>query len=307
MYALAGRDRMRKELMNIRTKVLLVVALLGLAAPATAGVPSAADIKLTKVVDASKLPTDVQGYSVPGQSTVVLVFYTADPAEHAPNTFVFVGTNKLLFQQTLRNDIGGRSSRGNDDPNWSLANNEWTISSLAPRSKQEYEFGIAELRRRQQKVEVICAGYADGVELTLLTPAAVQAIISKATFRTSAIVRRPVALSRDDSGVYYYVDRLRDDLGGEGFRVFVGKRGAMKQLPLVDVANDAAGMVFATGKGDLRLTINAEKPNEPATTVWANKKNTVTLRNVGIGPVSSYLIHRDLGVYGSMGVFCDER
>ena len=41
--------------------------------------------------------------------------------------------------------------------------------------------------------------------------------------------------------------------------MFVGKKGAMKQLPLTDVASDTAGEVFATKTGDLRLVAIAER------------------------------------------------
>jgi len=73
---------------------------------------------------------------------------------------------------------------------------------------------------------------------------------------TSAIVRVPHVFARDDAGVYYYVDRIAKVYGGKGFRVFVGKKGAMKQLALTDVASDSEGDVFSTKTGDLRLVRN---------------------------------------------------
>ena len=50
--------------------------------------------------------------------------------------------------------------------------------------------------------------------------------------------------------------------GGKGYRVFVGKKGAMKQLPLTDVASDSAGDVFSTKTGDLRLVRNSENDKD---------------------------------------------
>ena len=35
--------------------------------------------------------------------------------------------------------------------------------------------------------------------------------------------------------------------------MWAGKKGGMKQLPLVNVASDMAGEVFSTKTGDLRL------------------------------------------------------
>ncbi|HPH64462.1 MAG TPA: hypothetical protein PLF40_01915 [Kofleriaceae bacterium] len=285
--------------MNIRTRLLLIAAMVATATPVSAGVPSQADIKLTKVVDASKLPTQVRGYQIPSDKSILLVFYDPNAPAGKLATSMFLGNEKQLFEVVVTEDYEA-------EPRPATLG-DWAARTLAPRSKWHFEFGVGYLKSAAGKTILGCGKEAEDLELNPLSEKAVNAVIAKAKFRTTALLRVPVALSRDDAGVYYYVDRLHNDLGGEGFRVFVGKRGAMKLLPLVDVANDNAGMVFATGKGDLRLTVNKEKPNEPATTVWANKKTTVTLRNVGVDRSSWYLIYRDLGVYGAMGALCEDR
>jgi hypothetical protein len=288
--------------LNLRAKFLLVVALLSSASVAQAGVPSAADIKLTKVVDVAKMG-EVHGFQIPGTKTTLLVFYNQELAHTGHSTNVFLGSDKVLFQQDSLDSIESPQS---------LQPPHWALRMVAPRSTWHISVGFAQLEHETGAMSLWCGpakkvSEEKPVVLTPLPEKSVRAIVASATFRTSAMLRLPVALSRDDAGVYYYVDRLRDDLGGEGFRVLVGKRGAMKQLPLVDVANDNVGMVFATSKGDLRLTVNKAKSEEPSSTVWANKKTIVTLRNVGVDPSSWYLIYRDLGVYGAMGVLCEDR
>ena len=89
--------------------------------------------------------------------------------------------------------------------------------------------------------------------LTEISGDKAKAVLDKSQFLSPGLVRRPHLLARDDMGIYYYVDKLSERHGGKAFRVFVGKRGAMKQVPLVDIAMDSAGQVFSTKTGDLRL------------------------------------------------------
>jgi hypothetical protein len=117
-----------------------------------------------------------------------------------------------------------------------------------------------------------------------------------------AIVHVPHLLARDDSGVYYYVDRIAKVYGGKGYRVFVGKKGAMKQMPLTDVASDSAGEVFSTKSGDLRLVRHNEGNKDTMTWVKGEKR----LDLVFLDPdVNSVVIYKDLGIYTFLGTLCD--
>src|SRR5947207_1056188 len=124
----------------------------------------------------------------------------------------------------------------------------------------------------------------------------------KAAFLTSAIVRVPHLLARDDSGVYYYVDRYAKIYGGKGYRVYVGRKGAMKQMPLTDVASDSAGDVFSTKSGDLRLVRNSENNKETMTWVKGEKRTELVFLDTD---VNSVVIFKDLGVYTFLGTLCD--
>jgi hypothetical protein len=110
-------------------------------------------------------------------------------------------------------------------------------------------------------------------------------------------------LARDDRGTYYYVDRLKKALGGKSFRVFVGKKGAMKQVPLTDVATDSAGEVFATKTGDLRLDHNVNN-NSDQKAGWIRGEKRTELITLDVD-VNSPLIYSDLGIYPFLGTICD--
>lgn len=198
----------------------------------------------------------------------------------------FYGTAKVLHEQV----VIGRSANGD----------AWSITVWAPR--------IAELRpgsidrKADGTFQKHCDGKDDPV-LSQLTGDKARAILDKAQFLSTAMVRRPHLLGRDDSGVYYYVDVIAKQYGGKGYRVFVGKKGAMKELPLTDVASDSAGEVFATKSGDLRL-VGGPAGSTGAKVTWIRGEKRSELIGLDLD-VNSRLIFRDLGVYKFTGTICD--
>lgn len=126
-------------------------------------------------------------------------------------------------------------------------------------------------------------------------------IVDKMSFLTSGIVHRAHLFARDDAAVYYYVDMVAKQYGGAGYRVFVGKKGAMKQLPLTDVAVDSAGEVYSTKNGDIRFVTD----NGKSTASWikGEKKKELSVLDLD---VNSHIIYSELGVYEFLGTVCDE-
>ena len=198
-----------------------------------------------------------------------------------------MGTSTQLFEQ----EINGRGIDSSE---------KWSFAIASPRSRG-FKNLEALVTFSKAKFTVSCTTEETVPAWTPLSEAEAQAVVKKATFRTSALVHRPVVLARDEAGIYYYVDRLRDDLGGQGYRVYAGKRGALKQMPLRDVAIDSGGMVFATKKGELQLTLNT-----PSGAVWNSKGKARTLKVLDL-VTESYLIHRELGIYSAFGAACDEQ
>lgn len=196
------------------------------------------------------------------------------------------GTGTKLYEQVV-------TGRSRDGASWSLA-------TWAPR--------VAEMRpglirwKKDGTYEKSCDG-ADDAVLTEVTGDKAKAILAKAKLFSPAMVRRPVMLARDDRGVYYFVDHLSKLHGGKGYRVFVGKKGAMKQLPLTDVASDSAGNVFSTKTGDLRLVRNAGNGGEMQT-YWVKGGKKIELVSLSV-EVNSPLVFKELGIYKFMGTICD--
>ena len=143
--------------------------------------------------------------------------------------------------------------------------------------------------------------HEDEQPLTELPEADARKIIDHATFRPPFWKRQPHFLARDDAGNYYYVDRLRDDQGGKGYRLFRGPKGSMKELSMTNVVADSVGEIFATKKGELRFVVT----NGQAKWVFGSKSMELTKVPVDDNVV---LIYADLGVYlGSLGMPCDDQ
>jgi hypothetical protein len=252
-----------------------VVVVLGLwvATAAAEPKPTPVDIKPFK----SKLQVFQDGA---GGTYVVLDELGASEAR------VWYGTGKLLYEQA----VTGRSWDGD----------HWSVNTWAPRLSDMHP---AYLMYKDDGTYVrMCDGRDDAI-LSKLSPDKATAVLDKYKLMTIANVYVPHLLARDDGGIYYYVDRLRERYGSKGFRVFVGKKGAMKQLALVDIASDSMGQVFSTKTGDLRL-VNTTDESSKGTTTWVRGEKRTTLLKLDVD-VNSPVIFNDLGVYKFTGTLCD--
>jgi hypothetical protein len=125
-------------------------------------------------------------------------------------------------------------------------------------------------------------------------------LVDAAAFRRPFWKRQAQALARDDAGNYYYVDRMRDDYGGKGHRIFAGPKGGMKELPMTNVVSDSVGEIYATKKGELRFVMDPNKAS------WIRGAAKTELTIIPIEANVS-LIYGELGVYdGSLGTPCDD-
>ena len=203
---------------------------------------------------------------------------------------VFYGPNaKAVYEQL----IIGSSSNGEGG---------WEFNTWAPRVPDGAHLGSIE-RKNDGAFQKSCGG-KDDVGLSEITGDKARIVLDKAQFLTMGIIRVPHLFARDDSGVYYYVDRLAKVYGGKGYRVFVGRKGAMKQLPLTDVASDSAGDVFSTKTGDLRLVRNNENENKKETMTWVKGERRTELVFLD-ADLNSVVIFKDLGLYTFLGTLCD--
>ncbi len=173
----------------------------------------------------------------------------------------------------------------------------WDITTWAPRID-----GIRPgyFQKKADGSFVKGCGDQPNVPLTQMTGDKAKAVLDKSQLMTEYLMRRAHMLARDDRGTYYYVDRLHSGLGGKGYRVWVGKKGAMKQLPLTDVATDTGGEVFATKTGDLRL----DHDNRIEKMAWIRGEKRTELVTLDVD-ANSPLIFSDLGIYPFLGTICD--
>ena len=201
---------------------------------------------------------------------------------------VFYGPNaKTVYEQ----NIVGSSSDGDGG---------WEFDTWAPRVIENPH--LASITHKKDGTYEKACRDQDQMVLTELSGDKAKAVIDKAAFVTSGIVRVPHLLARDDSGVYYDVDRIAKIYGGKGYRVFVGKKGAMKPMPLTDVASDSAGEVFSTKSGDLRLVRQSENSKETMMWVKGGKRNELVFLDTD---TNSAVIFKDLGIYTFLGTLCD--
>lgn len=192
---------------------------------------------------------------------------------------LFYGDGKVMYRQRVFS--AGRNGT------------KWDMRMWSPRVDN-----VADVRVDGAAGTLTCG--KDDFELTQVPEAEAAKIVEAAAFRQPLWKRQAHALSRDDRGVYYYVDRYRDEHGGKGFRLFAGQKGAMKELPLVNIVSDSEGQIFASKKGELRFIQAQNKA------MWIKGEQRTELVPV---PVEQNvpMIYGELGIYdGSLGTPCDE-
>ena len=207
--------------------------------------------------------------------------------------WVFYGDQKGLYQQRI---IGLGVSGGKAD--WSI----W-----APRVRHMNQ---ASVEQDDKGATLVCderAGKAIPKQLSPIPADQAKTFLEHVALHPPLWQRQSHLLARDDNGVYYFVDELREEFGGNGYRVFIGQKGAMKEMPMKNVVSDSAGEIFATTNGDLKLVTSEhktkDKDQDKAYWKKGGKKEELTL----LAPIDNrYLIYSELGIYGSIGTVCDD-
>jgi hypothetical protein len=124
--------------------------------------------------------------------------------------------------------------------------------------------------------------------------------LAKAVFKKRLWKRQSVVLARDRKGRYYFVDRLRDEYGGKGLRLFVGRKGRLSEQRLVDTVSDSEGLILMTAGGELHVDFDKSAAR------WAHKKDVEELVFVPLYD-NRVLIYGELGVYRErLGAPCDD-
>jgi hypothetical protein len=172
---------------------------------------------------------------------------------------------------------------------------DWSVWSPRVRGLQQASFAA-----KAAKPSVQCT-QQDPKPLKPLTVDEAKALFARATFLPAPWQRQAQFLARDDDGMYFFVDRFREEYGGKGFRVFSGEKGAMKELAMKNVVSDSAGEIYATKSGDLKIV--TEGTSGKAYWKKGQAKSELIVLDLY---ANRYLIYRELGIYGQLGVVCDD-
>ena len=142
-----------------------------------------------------------------------------------------------------------------------------------------------------------------------LGPVETRKMLAGARFARPFWKRQAHALARDERGSYYYVDKIRDDRPmtererdpnpPRGYRLYVGRKGRMKEQKLTDAVDDSKGVVLSIKGGDLSFDFDGR------TAVYATDRAKNQLVYLPVED-NTMLIYRDLGLYQKLGVPCDD-
>ena len=204
------------------------------------------------------------------------------------DAWVFYGNGKTMYQQRI---VGS----GSDDKGY-----DWSVWSPRVQGMNQASF-VA----KGPKPSVQCK-QQDQKPLKQLTVDEAKAVIARATFLPPLWQRQSQFLARDDDGTYFFVDRYRDEYGGKGYRVFSGQKGSMKELAMTNVVSDSAGEIYATKSGDLKIVTDSSAADGAGKAYWKKGQTKNELIRLDL-PQNRYLIYRELGIYGQLGVVCDDQ
>jgi hypothetical protein len=208
-------------------------------------------------------------------------FLVVDPTwgdEH----WLFYGTGKTFVRQRVFS-AGADGGQGT-----------WSMRFWSPRVDSQ-----ADVLGKAGGAYALSCGKTE-VELKKLPDAEATRLLERAEFLKPLWRRQAQFLARDDRGNYYFIDRMRDELGGKGHRIFVGPKGALKPLPMTNIVSDSIGEIYSTKKGELRLVTSSNSA------IWVQG---ALKRELTVVPVEDNvaMIYGDLGVYeGTLGTPCDE-
>ncbi len=206
---------------------------------------------------------------------------------------VLAGDAKKLFKLWLQS--GG--AEGSEKFEWSF----WE-----PRAVDGWQRSF-EVKIPEGTAKLQCGDSA--VAFKRVSDARARKILARAALLEARWRRVGQVLGRSDEGEYWYVDAARTAGGDEAkkrdFRLYVGRKGALVRLELLDAIEDPAGMLFVTAGGRLELKRAQDGDTKLAWITAAGRRELTFLPIYGQGP----LIYGELGVYAGerLGTPCDGR
>lgn len=254
--------------------VLLIAVAPAQAGPKDEAVVKGDDVDVTKIRDSFQVGHDGNGHYV-----------AAIPLGNVWE--MYYGDGKTFYRQRVR---GGGSNGMKKSASWSF----W-----APR---EYNHG--DMSFENNTYTVMCGSKYSKDErqknFNLLSDNERTKLLARAKFKTLPFKRAPMFLMRNRKGIYYFVDQIR---GGKGYKLYVGRRGNLKEYKLVDIVDDSEGMIFVTRQGELHLVVDKNEH----TAEWTKGNRKDELKDVPVDR-NRRLIYNNLGVYDTvrLGTPCED-
>jgi hypothetical protein len=198
---------------------------------------------------------------------------------------MFYGDGKRFVVVPMR----GRSAQG--DTTFSLTFND-------PRFYINYT-NQTSVDLRDGKYSLTCGSHV--TPLTVVDDKTKKDVLAAASFEKNPRKWEAYALARDNTGVYYYVDHGRTPETAKSFRLFIGKKGDLKQQKMTNIVSDSEGDIFSTKTGSMRLILDKKE----SSWIKGNKPSKLLLLPVDDNIA---MIYTDLGVYSGerFGTPCDD-
>ncbi len=167
----------------------------------------------------------------------------------------------------------------------------WVISFIDPR----YPVPAGEVKLDKGAIVASCRGREKN--LSSISAEEGRRLVAAAPLHPNKQTWTTVAVGRDTSGSFYYVDAGDGDANRDQVRLFMGKPGAMKEVPLVMAdKRDWPNLRLVTAEGMLKVEVDT-RGKLPSSTLWwtvSGRTSKVMVQDIekpGANPWS------DLGIY----------
>jgi hypothetical protein len=245
---------------------------------AAANAPGPTQPAASATLDVSPVKDDLQLYDAGKGRYVALV--EPDPERKPPrDLLLFWGDGKIFHAVPVQNaqQDGLKFEIGFKDPR----------IPLNP---------AGEVKRELGKTEISCWG--DHIALTRVPPASAGPLLAAARFQKSQADWAPVALGKDGER-YLYVDAGQSADNERVYRVFDGKKGALKRIEVSEGKWDEHTNVLNIKTAEGRVVVrrdDQEKTEYTLRPAWEGKKGDFTALPRA---KNWHLIFDELGVYPS--------
>lgn len=219
--------------------------------------------------------------------------YVVTSRGNASSGYLYYGDGKQFTAVDLASEFGGVNFF---EPRYFDAS-----ASSGFRGRDYRLYSSVQFDSEKQTCSVRCG--TRRTELSLLPADRAIELLTSARFSPPRPQYVAHALTRDDTGIYYYVDKGSTPETAQQFRLFVGPKGGMKLQRMTNIVADSQGEIFSTKNGALRFVVGPQGKSS----TWIKGTHRTELLAVPIAE-NWNMIWNDLGVYTGerRGTPCDD-